>query len=239
MSIPQEALTQHPYVVGENSLETPRSLVRNFPLVVNFGIRLLNSHADKPIDVIVGDDVSGRIPALISRRLFTLAHTDDRVETIPKTYFMASGNIRTHGSDRMLDKIDKSWRTNLRDHAEKIIGETAAKKVVVLTELISSGVSVQRLEDAFSQNGVEDVSHIMGGGAYLHGINSDNKDRRVVGVEKHPPAPTTRRHSWFNGSDSAQLRYFLDDYTSAIYQSIKDQEDDINDIDDIETRGGY
>jgi hypothetical protein len=44
-------------------------------------------------------------------------------------------------------------------------------------------------------------------------------DRPIVGVEKYAPEPVSRRHSDFNGAQSAQLRYFLKDYAGTLYTS--------------------
>ena len=50
--------------------------------------------SDEPAQVIVGDDVSGRVPTLITRRFLELSHADQVFSEMPRTFFMASGTVK-------------------------------------------------------------------------------------------------------------------------------------------------
>ena len=75
----REHIKKHPYVIDENGLHIPYRLVDSDGIEsgIIFGEELFNQHADTPIDLIVGDDVSGRVPTLIAHRLFRLATLKD------------------------------------------------------------------------------------------------------------------------------------------------------------------
>lgn len=228
-----ERLKIHPYVGRgtDNFRLIPISMTYsvNIDRVVHFGSYLLDQHSRNPIDLLVGDDVSGRIPALVARRLLRHAHDDGLVDTLPKTAFMASGKKPETRNPYLRWKTEKTWQRNLHDHAKQLVATHATNRVVIVTENVVGGKSVERLEDAFESSGVTEISRLNFTlpQLYLNGTGSENKDRKAVGVEKYPPEATSRRHPEFDASESAELRYFLDDYSETIYQIIRSKEEQI------------
>lgn len=66
-------------------------------MMIGFAEDLLRTHSEKPIDILVGDDVSGRVPTLIAHRFLRLAQAGSHIETVPRTFFMASGRVGMGG----------------------------------------------------------------------------------------------------------------------------------------------
>jgi hypothetical protein len=235
MSITEEerhaSLRQHPYLIqgeGQDFRVIPNKMTYhvNIDKIVDIGSLLLNQHARNPIDLLVGDDVSGRIPTLIAHRLLRYAREDGLVDTPPRTVFMASGNKPKTRNLYSRWSTERTWQKNLHDHAKQLVATHATNRVVIITENVSKGKSIRRLEDAFEVSGVKDVSRLnfISKELYLNGTEVVSDDRKAVGVEKYPPEATSRRHPEFDGAKSAGLRHFLDDYSEAIYQIIQDRE---------------
>jgi hypothetical protein len=222
-SVPK-SIIDHPYVsyADREGLFAPSWLASGvgFHHMSKFCDDLLSEHQRRPIDAIVGDDVSGRVPTLIAHRLFRQALVGGYVDSVPRTLFMTSGRLDSIPRNSK-DEIDNKWSENLRAHVGLIIGAMTVRRAMVLTEVVGTGRSVSRITEAFRSNGVEDTDYAVSGEAlYLCGHGSSNIDRRIVGVEKYPPEPVSRRHADFDGIESAKLRHFLDDYASAIYDNI-------------------
>lgn len=94
-------------------------------------------------DTLISDDVGGRIPALILRRIIKERHPEQRLET----YFIASGKLYFPTPENR-DKYLK-----LQEHLERITAET--KKALVITQFIFTGKTVIRLAEALKRAGVE------------------------------------------------------------------------------------
>jgi hypothetical protein len=67
-------IQQHNYLVEQPELQIPEALVKDRGLerFCDFEEEILNSHLAGPIDIIVGDDVSGRVPTLFTHRFLRL-----------------------------------------------------------------------------------------------------------------------------------------------------------------------
>jgi len=111
------------------------------------------------------------------------------------------------------------WKESLALHARRIVDAINAKNVLVITDVVVSGTSVDRLQNAFSAHGVH-ASYLAFGTPYLHNHDVKASDRIVVGVEKYAPEATSRRRPEFNGRETAALRLFLKVYTKAVYESV-------------------
>lgn len=214
----------HPYAV-DTPLEDwslARNLVRssNFGDIAKFGQRLIAEHAYEPFDLLVGEDVSGRVPTLIAHRLFRLAAAGGHVESVPETVFMASGQLDNYIPEKgkKRDKIETEWTRNLSAYAQRLVGTVPVNRVAIVTEIIGSGASVARLRKAFSDQRAEVVVFNADlWNLYLGHSRGCLTSRNAVGVEKNPPKATSHRRPDFNGSESAKLRLFLDDYSKALY----------------------
>ena len=207
----------HPFVESTD-MSYPDTLCGSFDRMVEFERGILGRHEQRPVDVIVGDDVSGRVPTLVTHYLLREAADKGKIAERPQTWFMTSGLMRsTYGDD--CETINEDWQHNLTGHAARLLEGTNVKNALVITEIVGTGRSVKRLKTAFTDNGIH-AEHVASGTEYLGGHGNDTADRAGVGVEKFPPEPVSRRHVGFSGRESAEFRGFLKDYSSAIYNEI-------------------
>lgn len=215
-----EGIRRHPYPIGVGA-EFPGNMTNKFGfgLVVAMEKEVLRRHTTEPIDVIVGDDISGRIPTLITHRFLRLAEAAGHIETVPRTIFLASGSLRGVSNT---EETNAQWSANLNEYTKRLVGSLPVRNALIITEVISSGKAVGRLEDALLHSGVESVASLSVGtnGMYLHGTYSEDGGRPIVGVEKYAPEPVSRIHPKFNGSEVAKLRHFVRDYTDAVYTAV-------------------
>ncbi len=223
-----EVLLSHPYVLSHSEDDIPRHLISEygFERAVASTTELLEEHEHEPIEALVGDDVSGRVPTLIAHNLFRLALAGDHAVSVPRTYFMTSGQVFLNGWEGQNDVI---WRWNLSKHAQHIVQAGALKKVMLVTDTIHQGTSMRRLRQAFTNQGVTPRVHEGRYGPWLRSENDlENHrleaSRQQVGVEKYPPEAVSRRHPDFEGSKTATLRRFLLDYSGVVYSTIFNEE---------------
>ncbi|MBP6042245.1 hypothetical protein KA529_04465 [Candidatus Saccharibacteria bacterium] len=192
-------------------------------------VDVLETQQKDPVDVIIGDDVSGRIPTLIVDRFLKLAQAGGHVDTIPRTFFMASGHhVSSPGTfdnglswEENRQIAEDLWSGNLTEHATKIAGEFAVSRAMLITEIVSSGISIERLESAFANNDIETLRKVVGGEAiYLKGHGSETAGRKAVGVEKYSPEAISRRAPEFESEKVRLLRSFISEYTKALYVAV-------------------
>lgn len=216
-----ESVVNHPYAAN-SGLETVAGLADdyNFGEMVEFYEDIMTDEMIEPFDLIVGDDVSGRIPTLIMHRFLREARASGHLDEVPATVFMASGSTGSIIQEEARN-LETDWVEKLQDHAGKVLGRVAAKKVLILTEVVFSGRSIERLKSAFNAHGVYAQPCVTPRIQALYlGRGSCARDRQLVGVEKHPPQATTRRIPFFDSRESAKLRHFLNDYAVAIHGAI-------------------
>jgi len=211
-----ETISQHPYV-AEPDLAYPASLVAGFNQLRRVEELVLEAHEEQPIDLIVGDDVSGRVPTLITHSVFRLAKAAGHIDTVPRFSFLAAGYPPIgHSPDESL------WDENLRQHVRVLLGKISAENVLIMTDQICWGRSINRIRHAFMANSV-DPNYIpaqMPTLDELQKLYPKTRDRVVVGVEKSLPKPITHLHPAYNREEAAALRHFLHDYSGALYRSI-------------------
>lgn len=217
-------IDEHPYVEAAG-IDYPRNLVTQFGRYVEFEKAILAQHMADPIDTIVGEDVSGRVPTLITHRFLRLAQADGLIEAVPKTRFMASGGNHIDNPEKRR-QVETEWRRNLTSRAGHILGPVGVGNIVVITDTVDKGTSIKRIEDAFQHYaGATVTRHVLGAG-WLRGDYSTNPSRTVVGVVKYPGGAVSHRRSAYNGFDgkkTGDLRHFLDDYTRALYATVLDE----------------
>lgn len=210
-----EQLLSHP-ITESSDQNAVLPLLGQFDNVVEFERNCIERQKNNPVDAIVGDDVSGRILTLITHRVLRLAVGAGQISEAPKTYFMASGAIRDD-----VGTTERNWGSNMSEHVQGISRHNDLNSVLVITEIVSSGKSVDRLKMAFKSQGIKAgyVSPRIATGNRLH-LNQRNPARIGIGVEKHPPEPISRRVREFDGQRVHDLRKFLDEYSLAVYDEI-------------------
>ncbi|HVW23198.1 MAG TPA: hypothetical protein VHB51_01805 [Candidatus Saccharimonadales bacterium] len=207
----------HPYLSGSDTVSV-RTLGSTSTLewVIKTNKEVLTDHNHNPYDVLVGDDVSGRLPTLITHHFLRLAQAGGHTETMPHTYFLTSGMTRDYSDEQVA-----LWKHNLGMAARAIVAANHASRIAIMTETVSSGRSMARLVESFdSQRGVTAHAYNMQSATYLGGPGDDNRTRVALGVEKYIPEPFSRRHPSFSGEKASRLRHFLADYAAVIYQDI-------------------
>jgi hypothetical protein len=214
---PAAALESHPFVLSHPNLQIVGSLMASVDTMATHLKTIVDKHQEDPFDIIVGDDVSGRVPTLIAHRFLRLAQAAGHIDTVPHTLFMASGEVPHRIGT---GKIEQAWRANLTTYAGRILGQIAAKKVLILTESSVTGNSLDRIKEAFAAHGVEASDHTITTGLYLWGYKHRGQDRKLVGVEKRVPDPVTQRRRRAPSGEAADLRHFLNDYTDVLYQRV-------------------
>ncbi|HVW23199.1 MAG TPA: hypothetical protein VHB51_01810 [Candidatus Saccharimonadales bacterium] len=199
-------------------------LAGSVPQLVNFGKKFVAAHNTEPFDVIVGDDVSGRIPTLLTHYVLKMAAAAGYCDTVPPVYFMASGQQRAVG--KFTREI---WQENLDKAAKKIIIASNAKIVALITEYIATEETIKNLKDTFEKiPGVYTHKYVLNEPyIYLGGPPSEpahkQAARAVVGVEKIRPMPFSYRHPDFNGRHTAEFRNFLGDVAATVFENMYDE----------------
>lgn len=208
----QRALRELPYyksMGGRNLLVTQS--IHSFERLAETQEAIEKTHQRRPIDFLVGDDVSGRYPTLMTHRYLRLAQAAGHIDTVPETYFLASGRDDHVYGDTVTADL---WQDNLRERAKAIIGKRVTPSVLIVTELMTSGSAVGRIRDAFEDN-LAFVNWRVVSTPYTDTHTSP--ERRALGVEKSVPQATSHRHPYLRGRTVAQLRYFLHDLTEHLF----------------------
>jgi hypothetical protein len=175
--------------------------------------------SDEPAQVIVGDDVSGRVPTLITRRFLELSHADQVFSEMPRTFFMASGTVELFEKSQTKEGVESIWRDNLTGYAALISARFLVERALIITDLVSTGASIDRLEYAFHKNGISTTVMTGGESVYLLGTGSVARSRSAVGVEKYCPEPTSHRHPESNPEKTRLLRDFVYKYAGVLYET--------------------
>jgi len=94
-------------------------------------------------DTLISDDVGGRIPTLILRKIIKELNPDRKLGT----FFIASGKTYLPTS------LDKEKYEKLQEHLKKVTDKT--KKALIVTQFIFTGKTLTRLADALKEAGVD------------------------------------------------------------------------------------
>ena len=94
-------------------------------------------------DTLISDDVGGRIPTLILRKIIKELNPDQKLET----YFIASGKTYFPAL------ADKEKYRQLQEHLKKATAKT--KKALIVTQFIFTGETLIKLAHALKKVGVE------------------------------------------------------------------------------------
>lgn len=214
----QEDLEGHIYTRQGRGNSYVSSMINKFETFAVLEHGLVVKHQAQPYDIMVGDDVSGRLPTLMTHRFMRLAQAGGHIETVPETHFMASGR-----SDHVRNSIADAheWQLNLNLRAVDILDEREDARVLTVTEFKINGDALMRIAKAFRSQGVTDIEEVIIPTPYAYetpGVSGSSIERRSLGVYKEAPAAVSRRRVNAKGRTIAQFRYFLDDYTRSLYE---------------------
>jgi len=132
----------------ENSEATPefhfRELAEIEPAMVSLVRQLKEKIESGEYDTLISDDVGGRIPTLILRKVIKEHNPDKKLGT----FFIASGKTYLPTS------ADTEKYAKLQEHLKKVTDKT--KKALIVTQFIFTGKTLIRLADALKEAGVYD-----------------------------------------------------------------------------------
>ena len=121
-----------------------REIAEIEPAMVSLVKQLKEKIDSGDYDTLISDDVGGRIPTLILRKIVKEHNPDQELGT----FFIASGKTYLPTS-RDTEKYEK-----LQEHLRKITSKT--KKALIVTQIIFTGKTLIRLADALQEAGVDD-----------------------------------------------------------------------------------
>lgn len=188
---------------------------------------VVRMHETQPFDLLVGDDVSGRIPARIIHGVLKRAHESAQAKSVPKLVFMPSGQI---GGETWLHEWirERRLRKQLTSRAHAILGALPVARVGIVTDIVTTGKSLARLEAAFSQQGATVDSLVMqrklGTKFYLDRDTGGVDERVFAGVEKSGYTACSTRHPEFDAQQVGDMRRFIADYAVALYNAVYDDD---------------
>jgi len=132
----------------ENKEAVPEFHFREIAEIEPAMVSLVNQLKEKieggEYDTLISDDVGGRIPTLILRKVIRQHNPNQELGT----FFVASGKTYLPTSD------DKEKYEKLQEYLRKVTDKT--KKALVVTQFIFTGKTLIRLADALKDAGVSD-----------------------------------------------------------------------------------
>lgn len=175
---------------------------------------IVGEHKKDPYGLIIGDDVSARIPTLITHRFLRLALADKRMSEVPQTRFMASGSLPEDQK-----ALEETWQNNLQTRAGELLGQVSVANVLIITESqpAEDSVSIPRMMQAFAAHGAR-TSYKVTKTAYLGDWAIAADERDFVGFEKVRPEAISRTQTPLHPQKIAAFRGFLRDYTDSLYR---------------------
>jgi hypothetical protein len=190
--------------------------------------KLKNGH----YKMIIGDDASGRVPALIVYGI-AARFAQDREEDKPMMIFLA-------GSRKHADKKEKSKRTTeelRRILRRKNIDPDEVKNALVVTEHQHTGISSKPIVFGLQGLGIDveiaavsrkadnQAEGTLGVKKIYSGIDDPDigvyQNEEVAGVIKYPEDMYSRRRLMRRGRYIGLVRQVADDIAEEIYQEIK------------------
>ncbi len=115
------------------------------PAMVSLVKQLKEKIESGEYDTLISDDVGGRIPTLILRKIIKEHNPDKKLGTL----FIASGETYLPTS------ADTEKYEQLQEHLKKVTEKT--KKTLIVTQFIFTGKTLIRLADALKEAGVNDL----------------------------------------------------------------------------------
>ncbi|MBI2635322.1 MAG: hypothetical protein HYW79_02145 [Parcubacteria group bacterium] len=101
-------------------------------------------------DELISDDVGGRIPTLVLRRIIKEVRPDKSLDT----YFIASGKAYFPSSSTRESGSEKGMYDMLQEHLSKITKDK--KKALLVTQYVHTGKTLIALADALKEAGLKD-----------------------------------------------------------------------------------
>lgn len=191
--------------------------------MIEFGQAVINKHSKAPIELLVGDDVSGRIPTLVARKLLQQSHAAGLTEEAPPTVFMASGKFPDiayiSGDERY--KRESAWQESLNDKARAIYANSKASNALIITESTDTGRSINRITTALNSAGIIDTEAKIAS-LVLWLRCKPITDLQAVGLVKRPGNAASFRRDDYDGERVRSLRQFLNAYSKDLFARIID-----------------
>ena len=133
---------------SETSVEEPRFHFEGIkeiePAVISLVKQLKEKFSQGEYDTFISDDVGGRIPTLILRKIFKELNPDKKIETV----FVASGKTYFPTAE------DPGKYKQLQEYLKKATNKT--KKALLVTQFIFTGKTLLKMTDALEDAGVDD-----------------------------------------------------------------------------------
>jgi len=104
------------------------------------------------VELIIGDDASGRIPTAIFRKIFDLAYKERGFPT-PETRFLS-------GSRYLKDEVKEEKKKKIAEYLEQVLIDIEKKfgrplhKVLVVTDVIKTGHSLDPIIEVLNEMGI-------------------------------------------------------------------------------------
>jgi len=174
------------------------------------------------VQLIIGDDASGRIPTAIFRKVFDVAYKE-RGFTVPETRFLA-GSRKMFGQEK-IEKKEKiaEYLKEVKKDIETKFGRPFSKALVV-TDIVVTGRSLDPLMEVLNEMGIETVvasmtatnmEYIKGisdwwhapvyfGGDYIPDIYGNQKISGVVKDEQDLFAETYKNKWGIKGTEKGE-----------------------------------
>ena len=120
-----------------------REIAEIEPAMVSLVNQLKEKIESGEFDTLISDDVGGRIPTLVLRKIIKENNPDQKLET----FFVASGKAY------LPTPADKEKYGQLQEYLKKVADKT--KKALIVTQFIFTGKTLIRLADALKEAGVD------------------------------------------------------------------------------------
>lgn len=209
-------LSRHSFVESHPSMQITEELITKFSPLAELNKEVVALHRQNRFGLLVGDDVSARVPALVTHQFLRLAQADNRIDSVPETHFMTSGSLPNDQEDH--SALEATWQENLAEHAGMLLGRVASQDVLIITEIddMEGSTSLSRLKGAFIAHGAR-VTYKATNTLYLGDQGVLPEERGYVGLTKQRGEATSQPLPNLDAEKVRALRGFLRDYTSALY----------------------
>lgn len=159
-------------IIEERRYEKRNKIAELFNPIENLLVELRHEINDGKYDTIIGEDVSGRIPALIFGRVIKNIY-DLKNYPLPQSLFFAGSGGGLESKRETEEKITKIMETVINSRK----GKNAESKVLIVTEYIETGLSLQLLIDALERAGIDfDIATL-----YVRSNMIENLQKRFKG----------------------------------------------------------
>lgn len=201
--------------------------------------------SEAPSTMIIGNDVSGRVPALIMYGVLCKAYEDGYITTLPYLHFISSGSapdIDTFTDRTSAESQDSSTDTqnelydrystavteykkesaeNIAKHLARLVGSTSVSNVLIVDEFIATGNCLRRIADGLTRSGVTDIHYLVVGKEELWlGCEPSAESRRLVGIEEDGTAATAVPYPYTTAAEKEKFATLSDTFMAFLGEYI-------------------